>query len=222
LKVDGPFGRLKPGQGSHQLRLAVAFHPGHADDLTPRRVERYVMKSSAAQRLHRKDHVVRSVVGLRRECRSEHPANDHAQKLGIADLIDQSAAADPTVAKHGDAVCDLAKLREPVRDVDHGGSGLDDAANALEQHLGRILVERGGGFVQQQNSWIDRQGLGDFEQMLLRHCQRHGTRAQRNVEANRLQHRLGRDLCVLSGEHRCRQSHLQIFKHRKIVEDGRM
>ncbi len=40
LKVDGPFGRLKPGQGSHQLRLAVAFHPGHADDLTPRRVER--------------------------------------------------------------------------------------------------------------------------------------------------------------------------------------
>ena len=78
-------------------------------------------------------------------------------------------------------------------DVDHRGSGLDDAANALEQHLGRILVERGGRLVQQQNLRLDRQRLGDFEQMLLRDRQRIGAGAQRNVQANRIQHLLGRD-----------------------------
>ena len=57
LKIYGPFGWLKPGKRPHQFRLAVAFHSGHADDLPPRHLERYVMKSSAAQRLHRKDHL---------------------------------------------------------------------------------------------------------------------------------------------------------------------
>jgi len=48
LKIYQPFGRLKPGKRPHQFRLAIAFHSGHADDLPPRYLEGYVMKSSAA------------------------------------------------------------------------------------------------------------------------------------------------------------------------------
>ena len=58
--------------------------------------------------------------------------------------------------------------------------------------------------------------------MLLRHRQRHGAGAQRNVQTDRIQHLLGRGLRRLSGEYRRRQSHLQIFQHRQIVKDGRM
>jgi hypothetical protein len=57
LKIDRPFGRLKPGEGPHQLRLAIALHSGHADDLPPRHFERYVVKSSTGQRLYGKDHL---------------------------------------------------------------------------------------------------------------------------------------------------------------------
>jgi hypothetical protein len=52
-------------------------------------------------------------------------------------------------------------------DVDHRGSGPNDSANAFEKHFGRILIERGGGLIKQQHLWLDRQGLGDLEQVLL-------------------------------------------------------
>ena len=213
LKTYSPLGWLKSGKRPHQFGLAITLDTGDADDLPSRDFEGYVLETLSAQGAHREVHCCRDLSRLWGECRSEGPSNNHIQEFCVRDLADESSAPNLSVAKHRDAVSDLAKLSKPVRDVDHRGSGLDDTPDAFEKHLGRILVKGRGGLVEHEHSWLDREGLGDLQEVLLSNRQSVGPHAQRNLQPHRIQHLLGGDLCRSSGEHRGRQRDLKIFEH---------
>ena len=87
-----------------------------------------------------------------------------------------------------------------------------------EKHVGRVLVERSRRLVEDQHLGLDRQRLGDFQQVLLRHRQRVAARPQRHAQTDGVEH-LARDVARrLSSEQRSRQRDLEILEHRQIVE----
>ena len=80
MKPDLAFGRLEPGEGTHQLSLAVALDTGHADNLPARHLEGNPVETLAAESAHRKYGVPWSAVRLGRKGRAERPADDHVQQ----------------------------------------------------------------------------------------------------------------------------------------------
>ena len=75
------------------------------------------------------------------------------------------------VAQHGDAVGEVHHLLDAVGDVDDadalGGELADDAEEALAFGRG----EGGGGLVHDEDAGVEREGLGDLDELLLAHAQ---------------------------------------------------
>ncbi len=59
-----------------------------------------------------------------------------------------------------------------MRDVDDGRAAARDAANGAEQELDRVLGERRGRLVQDQEPRVDGEGLGELEKVALRDAER--------------------------------------------------
>ena len=100
-----------------------------------------------------------------------HLAADHAlddallaDRLGavVVDGLDGAA-----VAHDGDLVGDVGDLVELVGDDDHRHALLLEAQHQIQQRLRILLVQRGGGLVQDQQLRLLGQGLGDLDQLLL-------------------------------------------------------
>ena len=72
------------------------------------------------------------------------------------------------VAQHGDAIRYLEDLVETVRDVNDSQSLLLQARDDAEEHLDLALRQRCGGFVHHQDARGAREGLCDFDHLLLR------------------------------------------------------
>ena len=71
------------------------------------------------------------------------------------------------VAEHGRSVADLVDLLEMVRDVEDRDAARLDAADALEQPLDRVRLERRGRLVEDQEARADRERARDLDDLLL-------------------------------------------------------
>ena len=80
----------------------------------------------------------------------------------VVDGLDGGAVADD-----GDLVRNIGHLVELVGDDDHRHALLLEAQHQIQQRPGILLVQGGGGLVQDQQLGLLCQGLGDFHQLLL-------------------------------------------------------
>ena len=76
------------------------------------------------------------------------------------------------VAKHGDAVAIVEDLRHAVGDVDDRDAARGEVAHDPEQDLRLALGQRRGRLVEDQHAAVQRQRLGDLDQLLLRDRER--------------------------------------------------
>ena len=71
------------------------------------------------------------------------------------------------VAEDRDPVAIVEDLDHAVRDVDDRDAARGELAHDAEQHLRLALGERGGRLVEDQHAAVERQRLGDLDQLLL-------------------------------------------------------
>ena len=169
-KDDFPLKRLQSGQRAHQVLLPVARNTGDPDDLSPRDIEADILKTRAPDRPGLEIDVAH-FGRLRRKGRPQASPYDHAQQVLVTQVAHRAAALHPAVTQHGDPMRDLPYFGQAVRDVDDRRSRLHLFADPREQKLGRILVQRGRRFVQDQKLWMRCQRLRDLQKLLLRDCQ---------------------------------------------------
>ena len=75
------------------------------------------------------------------------------------------------VAQHGDAIADGENLVQVVRDKHHADAQQPQIVHHAEQVLGLARRQRGGRLIQHQHPRLQRQRLGDLNELLLRHAQ---------------------------------------------------
>jgi hypothetical protein len=118
----------------------------------------------------------------RRRAAHHHPRELLLVEPRGVDGLDQLA-----VAQHRHAIGDLDDLRQVVRDVDDRHALPPQLADDLEQPARLGIRKRGGRLVEQQHARIDRQRLGELDELALGHAQL-GHRCRRvDVEAHPLQ-----------------------------------
>ena len=71
------------------------------------------------------------------------------------------------VAQHGEAVADFADFFEEVRDVDDRDAPLAEPANEREESIDVTAREAARRFVEHEHAAFERDGAGDFDQLLL-------------------------------------------------------
>ena len=94
------------------------------------------------------------------------------------------------VAQHGDAIGERHHLFDAVGDVDDADAFGGELADDAEQALALGGREGGGGLVHDEDAGVERQGLGDLDELLLAHAQAGGARLGVEVDAE-----AGEELC---------------------------
>ena len=117
------------------------------------------------------DGVIRAGVELR-DVTSHHQL-DHGI---VRNLIASQVSGILAIAKDGDAVSNLFDFPKSMGDVEDGDPLGSQTFDHLEQGICLMLGEAAGRFVHDQDSGIDRKGLGDFHHLL----QADGQRADEN------------------------------------------
>ena len=159
-----------------QLRAPGPDQAGQRDDLPaphlerdvpePRPDSRRVSGVAQAADLQRDRRVGRGPLvprPVRIEAAPDHPRDEVPGRH----LADQERTLARAVLEHGHAVGDLEDLLEPVRDVDHAELPLAESADHREQRL-RLGDRQGGGrLVEDDQPGVDREGLGDLDELLL-------------------------------------------------------
>ena len=222
LEQDFAGSWLKTGQGTHQIGLPVALDTRHADDLSPADFKTDVLELAPAERPNFEIDIRRRIIVLRRKGRFKRAADDHREQVLVAHVFDRRAAHDASVAQNGHPIGNLPQFRQPVGDVDDRCPLGDKLPNFLEKHVGRILIERRGRLIKNENLRFQRQGLGQLEEMLLGDGQGVGPGLNRNMQADRIQ-QTPRDLMgTCSFENRGWQGNLEIFQDRKVGQNRRV
>ena len=90
----------------------------------------------------------------------------------------------PAVPHDGDAVAEVKDLVETVRNEEDAGPAVPEAPGHGEQPFHLDAAEGGGGLVHHQDFGVQRNGLGDFNDLLVRDGQALGDagRVDRNAE----------------------------------------
>ena len=95
-------------------------------------------------------------------------AADHRGDQAIVIELRHGSGHDPVpVAEHGHAVADLVDLLQVVRDVEDRDAARLDPADAVEQPLDRMRLERRGRLVEDQEPRPNGKGPGDLDDLLL-------------------------------------------------------
>ena len=72
-----------------------------------------------------------------------------------------------SIAEHGDAVADLLEFLDAVRHIDDADAGALEPADQREQVLRLGLGERGGRFIQNEQTHLGEERLGDLDHLLM-------------------------------------------------------
>ena len=142
--------------------------PPSPEDLAASHTEADVAElAPARQATHFEQNIPRHRLAARIECRelaADHQADGPVPRKFGGEL-------DPNeqpVAKHGDAVGDAKDLVHAVTDEHHGDVLAAQPLDHLEQPLDLALGEGRGGLVHDQRARLQRQGAGDFDELLFR------------------------------------------------------
>src|SRR5713226_8552201 len=98
-------------------------------------------------------------------------ARERAQELALAVALDAGQADDLAVPQDGDSVSDALHLRQPMRDVDDGLAVLRDRADAVEKAFALRPREELRRLVEYENFRLERERLGDLEQLPVRNAE---------------------------------------------------
>ena len=160
--------RVRADERARGFGSPGAHQPGEAEDLALAQLEADVLEQllgaeagdlehDLAIRLHADG------LGLARDLAADHHGDDllHGRLLGLA------RAHVAAVADDRDAVGDPLDLVHAVRDVDHPGVGLHEAADQAVQDLDLGVVERRRRLVHDQQLGVVGQRLADLDHLLL-------------------------------------------------------
>ena len=86
-------------------------------------------------------------------------------------LVDRRGHHAPAVAQHGHAIGELEHLVHAVRGVDDRDAFARELAHDLEQRLAFRRRQRRGRLVHDEDARVERQRLGDLDQLLLADAQ---------------------------------------------------
>ena len=167
-------------KGLQDLRPAGAEQPEDAEDLTAADGEADIAHggppAAAASR-----HLEREPFDPQRGTRRRWPRHDimlqklaadhQADQLAAAEVADRQAAHAAAVAQHGDPRGKLEHLIQAMRDVDDGHALARELSDDLEQVVALGRRQGRGGLVHDQNAGIQRERLGDLDQLLLADAQ---------------------------------------------------
>ena len=98
---------------------------------------------------------------------------------------------DLAAAQDRDPVGDGEDVLEEVGDVDDADAAVAEVADDLQQALGLGFLQGRGRLVEDQDVGLVEQRAGDLDQLLLAEAQRGERAVEVDVEADRLEHRLG-------------------------------
>ena len=114
---------------------------------------------------------------------ADHPSD----QLVAIELRDRrSRRGVPAVAEDGDTIADREDLLELVRNVEDRDALAPQAPDRLEERLGLVERDRGGRLVEEQDARVQRQGAGDFDQLLLCRAEALDTVGRPDVETDPL------------------------------------
>ena len=170
--LAGQRGRARRAQQSREraqeLALAVALDAREPDDLAGPDIEVDIVEARAREPAHAQQRLAAGrELGLGREGLIDGAPDDQAQDLRLGDARRGDRAARLAVAQDRDAVGDALHLRQPVRDVDDGGAGGGDRAHLVEQQRALDGRERLGRLVQHEHLRLERQRLGDLDELAV-------------------------------------------------------
>ena len=159
-----------------QLAAAGAHEPVDAEDLAGLERQRHVVDRKPAGRARQADvlgakHLGAGPVIIRLGkilgVGADHLPDDPLR----VDVLHLLLAGDVAVAQHGDVVADADQLLQSVRDVDDCHALRLQVGDHLEQHLDLGCRQRRGRLVHDQNPGVERNRLGDLDQLLLADAQ---------------------------------------------------
>ena len=96
------------------------------------------------------------------------------------------------VAEDGGAVAQLEHLVEPMADEQHRDAASPQVPDDREQALDLVRRERRGRLVEDQDARLERQRLGDLDELLVGHRQAADRRADIELDVELLEQRLRR------------------------------
>ena len=177
-ELAGNAGAVAAAEDGHgQLRAARALEAGEAHDLAPADVEADVvhhllllidgMIDGPVPDLHA--HVVQNIVnaaGIAVRQLTAHHAPDDPVFVDVTAVI-VNGLDGGAVPDHGNAVSHIGDLIELVGNDDGCHALLLEFQQQVQKHPGILLVQRGGGLVQDQQLHVLRQCLGDLHELLL-------------------------------------------------------
>ncbi len=158
-----------------QLGLAVALDARHGEDLALGDAEAHrVQQQLAGGGEHRQVGDLEGflaelrlvLVQVQRDRTADHQGGEFGGRGARIGLADDLAAAD-----HRDGVGDGLDLAQLVRDEDDGGAGVAQLPHDVEQFVGFLRGEHGGGLVKDQHLGVADQCLDDFHALLHAHGQ---------------------------------------------------
>ena len=219
--VHPPAGRAHPGERPQERTLSVALDPGEPDDLAGLDVERDLAEARAGQVFdleHRRGGLVAGAFAGKDLI--DRAADDQPQDLAFGDSGRVEGAAGLAVAQDGDAVGDALDLGQPMGDVDDRGSLVADGADVREQPLALDAREGLRRLIEDQHLGVEREGLGDLDQLAIGRAQVADALGRVDLGADRrelLAGPRGRPRHPWSARSRHREDH--VLGHREVFED---
>src|SRR6266849_1857447 len=168
LQPDTPARRKQ----ARERALAVTLDAGQADDLARSQLEIDLVEAGASQgrdiEQRRGSLTRRRLVG---EGLADRPADDQPENVLLGSVGGGHGAADLAVPQDGDSVSDALHFRQPMRDVDNGLAVLRDRADAVEKAFALSPREELRRLVEYENFRLERERLGDLEQLPVRNAE---------------------------------------------------
>ena len=177
---------VDPEQDAGDLRPAGADEPGEPDDLAVSDVEGDVAEDAGAgQALDLEEDLADRRLDLREE---RHAPADHVpDEVGRGEVRGRRRDDVPAVAEDRRAVAQLEDLVEPVADEQDRDATRPQVADDREQALDLVRRERRRRLVEDQDARLDRQRLGDLDELLVGHRQAADRRADVELDVELLE-----------------------------------
>ena len=157
--------------------------------ISPARTSKLTSRKTPARvrPLDLEEHVADRRLDLREE--RHGPADHVADEVGRGELGRRRRDDVAAVAEDGRPVAQREDLVEPVADEEDRDAAVAQPADDREQPLDLVGGERGGRLVEDEDARLDRQRLGDLDQLLVGHRQAADRRADVDLDVELLEQR---------------------------------
>ncbi len=149
------------------LGTASTDEPGERDDLTGAHVEADVREDAAAAEVSHRDDGFADLRLLFGEQRRDVAPDHFAHQAVDRDVLREVGGDEGAVAHDGDAVAEIEDLVEAVRDEQDAGAPVAQRPRNREQAVDLDAAECGRRFVHDEDFGIERDGLGDLDDLLV-------------------------------------------------------